>query len=41
MSIMLVGVVGYSIIENYTFLESVYITAITVSTVGYGEVATI
>ena len=38
MSIMLVGVVGYSLIENYTFLESVYITAITVSTVGYGEV---
>jgi len=32
------GIIGFSIIEHYTFLESLYITIITISTVGYGEI---
>lgn len=36
--LMLVGTVGYMVIEHYTFLEAIYITTITISTVGYGEV---
>ena len=32
------GVVGYMIIEGYSFVEALYMTVITVSTVGYGEV---
>jgi voltage-gated potassium channel len=32
------GITGYMIIEHYTFLEAVYMTVITVSTVGFGEV---
>lgn len=37
-SVMLLGIIGYMVIEGYTLLESVYITSITVSTVGFGEV---
>ena len=33
-----VGVAGFMIIEGYTFLDALYMTIITVSTVGYGEV---
>ena len=33
-----VGVAGFMIIESYTFLDALYMTIITVSTVGYGEV---
>ncbi len=36
--ILAVGVVGYSFIEDYTILEAFYMTVITLSTVGYGEV---
>ncbi|NPA45562.1 MAG: potassium channel protein [Chlorobi bacterium] len=32
------GISGYIIIEDYTFFEAFYMTVITVSTVGYGEV---
>jgi voltage-gated potassium channel len=32
------GVVGYMVIEHYSFLDALYMTIITVSTVGYGEV---
>lgn len=35
---MLVGIVGYMIIEGYNFLEAFYMTVITVSTVGFKEV---
>lgn len=33
-----IAVGGYMIIEGYTFLEAIYMTAITVGGVGYGEV---
>lgn len=32
------GTAGFMIIESFTFLESIYMTIITISTVGYGEV---
>ncbi len=35
----LVGVAGYTLIEGYDFTEAVYMTIITVSTVGFGEVS--
>jgi voltage-gated potassium channel len=35
---VLFGVLGYMIIEGYTFLEAIYMTTITVGGVGYGEV---
>jgi len=33
-----VGMVGFALIENYTWIEAFYMTIITLSTVGYGEV---
>lgn len=36
--IVLTGTAGYMVIEHYTLLEAVYMTVITLSTVGYGEV---
>ncbi len=40
MSTLLVafGVSGYIIVEHFTFLEALYMTVITLATVGYGEV---
>jgi voltage-gated potassium channel len=38
LSTILSGTIGYMIIEDYTFLEGLYMTIITVSTVGFGEV---
>ena len=35
---LLVGVVGFMMIEGYTLLEAFYMTVITISTVGYTEV---
>lgn len=35
---VLIAVGGYMIIEGYSFLEAIYMTAITVGGVGYGEV---
>ncbi len=35
---LLVGVTGFSLIEDYKFLDSVYMTLITMSTVGFQEV---
>ena len=32
------GVLGYALIENYSFLEALYMTIITVATVGFSEV---
>lgn len=36
--IIAVGVIGYMIIEKYSFMEAVYMTTITVTTTGFGEV---
>ncbi len=38
MLIIIVGTTGYMYIENYTFLEALYMTIITISTIGYSEV---
>ena len=35
---MITGVIGYMIIEGYTVVEAIYMTVITVSTVGFKEV---
>ena len=35
---LVVGTVGYMVIEHFTLLEAAYMTIITLSTVGYGEV---
>ena len=36
-SILLVGVVGYHLIERWTLFDALYMTVITLATVGYGE----
>ncbi len=36
--LFIIGVVGYMYIESYSLLEAVFMTIITISTVGYGEV---
>jgi voltage-gated potassium channel len=36
--VMLVGVIGYMSIENWSFLDALYMTVITTSTVGFSEV---
>ncbi len=36
--IIFVGISGYMLIENYSFLDALYMTIITVTTVGFGEV---
>jgi len=36
--VIIVGVIGYMTIERWSFLDALYMTIITVSTVGYGEV---
>lgn len=33
-----IGIVGFMVIDDYTFSEALYMTIITLSTVGYGEV---
>ena len=37
-AVILSGTTGYMVIEHYTLLEAVYMTIITLSTVGYGEI---
>jgi voltage-gated potassium channel len=41
MLIILMGVVGYMLIENYRLLDAFYMTVITVATVGFEEVHTL
>ena len=36
--IMLTGIAGFMIIEHYTFLDGLYMTVITIATIGYHEV---
>lgn len=36
--VLLVGSVGFMVIEDYTLVEAMYMTVITMSTVGFGEV---
>jgi voltage-gated potassium channel len=37
LSIVLLGIIGYMLIEGMTLLEAVYLTVITLTTVGYGD----
>lgn len=37
-AIVLVGIVGYMVIERATFLDALFMTTISITTVGYGEV---
>src|SRR5436190_16178146 len=37
-TVLLVGVIGYSVLEDYSLLDSFFMTIITVATVGYREV---
>ena len=37
-AIVVVGTAGYMILEGWGFLDALYMTVITISTVGYGEV---
>lgn len=37
-AVFLLGIGGYMIIENYSFMEAFYMTAITLTTTGFGEV---
>ena len=36
--ITFIGIIGFSFFDNYTLVEAFYMTVITMSTVGFGEV---
>ncbi|MDW7667939.1 MAG: ion channel [Bacillota bacterium] len=38
-SVIAIGIFGYSVLLGVGFLDALYMTAITISTVGYGEIA--
>jgi hypothetical protein len=38
MAMVITGVIGYHALEGYTWLEALYMTVITLSTVGFQEV---
>lgn len=35
---VVIGTIGFMVIESYTFVEALYMTVLTISTVGFGEV---
>ena len=37
-TILLIGTMGYRQLEEWSFLDSLYMTVISITTVGYGEV---
>jgi len=37
-SVIVIGIIGYMSLEDYSLLDAIYMTTITVSTVGFGEV---
>ncbi|HZK33665.1 MAG TPA: ion channel [Tissierellaceae bacterium] len=39
LTLILTGIIGYSILLDLNFVDALYMTVITISTVGYGEVA--
>ncbi|TXE15754.1 potassium channel protein [Psychroserpens burtonensis] len=36
--LLFIGVIGYKLMSNYTWVDSIYMTVITITTVGFGEV---
>jgi len=36
--VLLIGTIGYMVIEEWQFLDALYMTVITITTVGYGEI---
>jgi voltage-gated potassium channel len=40
-AVMLVGVIGYMVVEKANFLDALYMTVITLTTVGFREVITL
>ena len=38
-SILAIGTIGYMLLSGYTFIDALYMTVITVTTVGFGEVS--
>lgn len=38
LAVIVIGILGYSFIEGYNFIDALYMTIITVGTVGFGEV---
>jgi voltage-gated potassium channel len=39
--VLLLGTAGYMVIEGWRFLDALYMTVITITTVGYGEIGTV
>src|ERR1700746_920698 len=39
--IIVIGIAGYMLIENYSFIEALYMTTLAVTTVGFREVHTL
>ena len=40
-AVLMVGTVGYMLIENWTFFDSLYMTVITITTVGFREIGAV
>jgi len=36
--VLIIGTMGYMLIERWHFLDALYMTVITITTVGYGEI---
>ena len=37
-ALLFVGVVGFRVMTDYSWIDSIYMTVITITTVGFGEV---